>query len=35
MNNEVEYNKVVNTPVINEEFDDENFMEVFKSTLKR
>ena len=35
MNNEVEYNKVINTPAINEEFDDENFMEVFKSTLKR
>ena len=34
MNNEVEYNKVINTPAINEEFDDENFMELFKSTLK-
>tara|TARA_Y100001970_G_C14231815_1_gene859120 strand:+ start:1621 stop:2514 length:894 start_codon:yes stop_codon:yes gene_type:complete len=35
MDNEVEYNKVVNAPVINEEFDDENFIEVFKSHLKR
>ena len=33
MNNEVEYNKVLNTPAINEDFDDENFKEKFKDKL--
>ena len=32
--NEDEYNKVVNTPVISEDFDDEHFMEKFKNALK-
>lgn len=35
MNDEVEYNKVVNTPVISEDFDDEHFMEKFKNALKK
>ena len=34
MNDEDEYNKVVNTPVISEDFDDEHFMEKFKNALK-
>jgi hypothetical protein len=33
MNNEVEYNKVVNTPAINVDFNDENFKEKFNNAL--